>query len=226
MNPFEGTDGKFLQQLADLQVLDYVCGNVGRHFDHMTYDVDQNGKIISIQGFGNNNAFGHFANGKEARGKLAGCDDLGVISASMADKILSLDPAMLKFTLRGRGLSEEEMDYSVQRLTDLKEAIRKGDEYYSDPKNAPAEQDPSNPYPLKPGYLRRIPDNDSDPAAVDDRSERCGKGYQQHLFGSGKPDESVYGAGKKDRDYFRRYVSRYNPQNAGSTHHWQRLYHG
>ena len=63
-DPFAGTDGKFLKELADLQVLDYLCGNVGRHFGSMTYETDDKG-----------------------RGKLPPVGDLGVVSASMAKKI-------------------------------------------------------------------------------------------------------------------------------------------
>jgi hypothetical protein len=42
----------------------------------------------------------------------------------MAKKIAAMTPEMLKFTLRGRGLTEEEIQAGCQRLTELQGAIR------------------------------------------------------------------------------------------------------
>ena len=132
-NPFEGRNsGKGLKQMADLQVLDYICGNVDRHQGNMFYKVDENGDVVGVQGIDNDSSFGRFANRGENVHALPSPQDMNVISASMAKKVMGLTPAMLKYTLRGRGLSEEEMEFAAQRLTTLQQAIQEGKTYYKD----------------------------------------------------------------------------------------------
>jgi len=52
----------------------------------------------------------------------------------MANKIMKIDPAMLKFTLRGRGLSDAQLDAAAERLGNMKEAIKEGVTYYKNHK--------------------------------------------------------------------------------------------
>ena len=113
------------KSIADLQILDYICGNTDRHGGNMTYQVDKNGKIIGVQGIDNDSSFGVTRPGKD-RGynRLVGTDNLKVISASAANKISKISKEMLKFTLRGQGLNEKEIKAACQRLGDLKEAIK------------------------------------------------------------------------------------------------------
>ena len=54
-------DGSLLRQIADLQVLDYVCGNNDRHLGNIMYNVQmENGvpKIVSIKGIDNDRSMG------------------------------------------------------------------------------------------------------------------------------------------------------------------------
>ena len=111
--------------LADLQVLDYICGNVDRHGGNLTFLVDKDGNFIGVQGIDNDSSFGCNRPGaKMVHHKLLGTDHLQVITREMADKVLALTPDMLRFSLRGRGLSEKEISASLDRLDDLKTAIR------------------------------------------------------------------------------------------------------
>lgn len=118
-DPFadEMTRRKLNRELADVQVLDYLCNNEDRHIGNLTYDIDQNGQIRGIQCFDNDSSFGQST-------KDPG--HLRVISKSMAEKLENMTPAMLRFALRGRGLSQDELEAAGQRLVQLKADIRYG----------------------------------------------------------------------------------------------------
>ena len=150
--PFDGaTSWKGLKQLADLQVLDYICGNVDRHQGNLMYKTDELGNVVGVQGIDNDSSFGRFAEKGKNKHLLPGSDHLNVISASMRKKVMGLTPEMLKYALRGRGLSEEEMEFAAKRLLNLQASIREGDEYY---KNHPTK----NAY--EPGHLRTVMDKE------------------------------------------------------------------
>ena len=156
-DPFSGPDqDKLLKQIADLQVIDYVCGNIDRHAGNLMYLTDDNGKITGIQGIDNDSSFANRYTGKENYNRLVGTDNMNCITKSMADKILNMDASMLKFTLRGRGLSEAELSYSVRRLSDLKKAIKDGKEHY---KNHP-KIDKNTEKPFDKGFIRTVSDEE------------------------------------------------------------------
>ena len=164
-NPFEGESSwKGLKQMADLQVLDYICGNVDRHAANMMYRTDDKGNIVGVQGIDNDSSFGLFAEKEKDRHTLPGADHLNVISASMRKKVMGLTPAMLKYTLRGRGLSEEKLEFAAKRLTTLQTSIREGDAYY---KAHPTDK------AYVPGHLRTVPDKEFQKLKI---SQLCGKG--------------------------------------------------
>lgn len=114
------------KDIADLQVLDYICGNIDRHAGNLFYDVDEKtGKIKGLQGIDNDSAFGLFSSGKDGRNfRLKGTDSFTVVSEDMAKKINTISPEMLKFTLRGRGLTEQEIQAACGRLNQVKAALK------------------------------------------------------------------------------------------------------
>lgn len=126
------SDGLFQQgsdlnkDIADIQVLDYICGNIDRHEGNLFYDVDEKtGLIKGIQGIDNDSAFGLYSSGKNGRNfRLSGTDSLTVVSADMAKKISNISPEMLKFALRGRGLTDKEIQAACGRLIEVKEAVK------------------------------------------------------------------------------------------------------
>ena len=122
-NPF---DGKLYVQLADMQVLDYICGNVDRWGMNMTYKIDpKTGAINGVQGIDNDSSFGTNRPGLTGSSfRLQGANHLGIITDSMASTVSSLTPEMLKFSLRGHGLSNEEINAACKRLGDLKQAVK------------------------------------------------------------------------------------------------------
>ncbi|MBP3206280.1 MAG: hypothetical protein J6M66_12765 [Lachnospiraceae bacterium] len=127
-DPF-GSPCKANRSLADLQILDFLSGNVDRHGGNMTYKVDAQGKIVDVVAFDNDTSFGLVPiDKKNGILRLGGVEQLKVISKPMAQKIAGLSPEMLKFSLRGRGLTEAEIKASCQRLSELKRAIKAGKE--------------------------------------------------------------------------------------------------
>ena len=111
---------KLLKSIADLQILDHICMNADRHRGNLMYRVDKDGNFIGVQGIDNDSSFG-------ARGhKPRDIRKLKVVSKSMADRLENMTPEMLKFSLRGRGLSELELRKAAVRLQELKDAIKQG----------------------------------------------------------------------------------------------------
>ena len=110
--------GNLRKQMADLQVLDFICLNVDRHTGNLLYQVNEKGELTGIQGIDNDSAF--------ARRDVLVRDvnNLRVVSESMAKKLEKLTPEMIRFALRGRGLSEKEIERSSERLTKVKDAIK------------------------------------------------------------------------------------------------------
>ena len=123
--PFE-QESNLNKDLADMQVLDFICGNVDRYSGNLFYTVDEKtGKITGAQGIDNDSSFGLYSSGKDGRNfRLAGTDSLTVVSEDMAKKISSISPEMLKFTLRGRGLTDQEIQAACGRLQDVKDAVK------------------------------------------------------------------------------------------------------
>lgn len=113
-------------QLANLQVLDYICGNVDRHLGNILYRFDsETHKLASIKGIDNDAAFFKAKLKKdEGRSQLMGLKKMRVIDQAMAEKLLTIDEGMLGATLHGYGLSEEEINASWERLSELQNAIR------------------------------------------------------------------------------------------------------
>ncbi len=124
----QNTDGKAFRDLANLQVLDYICGNFDRHYVNMFYQFDENGKLCGVQGIDNDGAFG--AIGKKQLqdegynySHLVNLSNMKVIPKETAARVMALDEAALKYMLRGYGLSEEELQAAGFRLNKMKQAI-------------------------------------------------------------------------------------------------------
>ena len=107
---------------------------------------------------------------------------MGVISESMAKKIGNMSPEMLKFTLRGRGLSEEQLDFAAKRLEQLKEAIKKGEEHYA------KEPIGNEKLVYKEGFLRTVKDHEFASMKIDQMcsEEKDKLGWYKNLYGEGR----------------------------------------
>ena len=110
-----------LKQIADMQVLDYICGNTDRHEGNLMYQFDQNGKIVSVMGIDNDTSFPNM--GELSNSKFTRIEGMKYISASMAEKVKNLTPEMLKTALSGNAIEPECEEYTIKRLNELKAAI-------------------------------------------------------------------------------------------------------
>lgn len=123
---------KGLKDIADLQVLDFICANVDRHAGNMFYQFDTsdhnplNHKFLGVQGIDNDASFGTYVPSRTDKGsgmRLMCLDNMKVISKSMARRVMALDKDMLEFSLREQGLTGEQVKAAGKRLTMLKNYI-------------------------------------------------------------------------------------------------------
>ena len=131
INPSQYESASVKEQLADLQVLDYICGNVDRHAGNIVYNYDpQTQKVIGITGIDNDSSFMKQdidTNGQVIR--LPGANRLRVINERMAKTISSLTEGQLRATLHGYGLDQEAVDAAWKRTLQLKETIANATEF-------------------------------------------------------------------------------------------------
>ena len=122
--------------IANLQVIDYICGNVDRHGGNMFYQFDPNtNKLVSVQGIDNDASFFNGTTGlRENLGQFAGVNLLKAIDSEMALKVLALEEETFKATLLGYGLKKEEIKSAWDRTKSLQEAIKRGITYENDNK--------------------------------------------------------------------------------------------
>lgn len=127
--------GQMLEQLSDLQVLDFLCANVDRHMGNMFYqtDVSEPGKIklVGVQGIDNDASFGKFDKNSVSEGylydRMSLLKDIKYINKKTADEILKLKEEELEDKIRLAGLSAAEVDATVERFRLLKEKIEKNE---------------------------------------------------------------------------------------------------
>lgn len=140
LEAYEGSNAKI--QLANLQVLDYVCGNVDRHLGNILYQFDpETHKLTGIKGIDNDASFlKRHLNPNQSIAQLPAIRSMRVIDEAMAQKLLQIDEGMFTATLHGYGLSEEEISSANERLHNLQEAVRNAKTY--DPEEGLAPFDP------------------------------------------------------------------------------------
>lgn len=121
-----------LKDLADMEILDYICLNRDRHMGNMFYRFEGletgNPKFLGVQGIDNDLAFGtEVPQDERPAGKLAALKDIKVISASMARALRKpelMDGIAAK--MRKNGLPQKEIDAARQRLEKLRQRLQKG----------------------------------------------------------------------------------------------------
>lgn len=117
--------GSGLEDIADLQVLDYLGLNVDRHAGNMFYQFDEDGYLIGVQGIDNDTSLGTDVPQK-MKERIRNSNvpmSMGVISKKTADRIMALKPEELAFALRGT-IDEESIDACVMRLRVMKGNIQ------------------------------------------------------------------------------------------------------
>ena len=112
------------RDIADLQVLDFLVGNPDRHTLNVTYRFDENGKICGIMGIDNDTCFGANYTADGLNFRSVGPEDMKIITASAAKKILALDENTFRNSLYGFDLTVQEVDAAVERLKTMKKVIK------------------------------------------------------------------------------------------------------
>lgn len=123
------------QSLANLQIIDYICGNIDRHAGNMFYDFDPVTKELrGVQGIDNDASFFRKkVNQDKVIQKWVGINKMKVIDEEMALRVSRLEEGPFKATLQGYGLKNEEIEAAWGRTKELQEAISQNLVY--DPKD-------------------------------------------------------------------------------------------
>ena len=128
-----GTNGNAFKQIADLQVLDYICGNIDRNGSNFFMKFNKKGKLTNVQGIDNDCSGGTvLPKYGDNTIRMTGTKYMRAISQSMYNKLKNLSDDQLKFALRGFGISEDEMDAHVKRAKQVVDAADKGMKYYKE----------------------------------------------------------------------------------------------
>lgn len=118
-----------INDIAKLQILDYICGNCDRHAKNAFYIFNEDKtKIIGLQGIDNDFSFGTKLRKSNERGDSPYeiiLDNIKIIPKDLADRLMQLNDDALKASLMGTGITEKEMDAAVVRMNNIKNYINK-----------------------------------------------------------------------------------------------------
>ena len=118
-----------LKQLADLQILDYICLNTDRHARNLFYQYEGLGtddpKFVGIQGIDNDASCGsQVPRPDQPTNKLPALNDMKVISATMWEAIQDGKTLQrIEEKMRLRNHSEAEINAAKQRIQQIKDAV-------------------------------------------------------------------------------------------------------
>ena len=135
-------DPEVKRQIADLQVLDYLCGNNDRHEGNVIYKVaeDTNGnvRVLGITGIDNDRSFGKITQDDiRGFGYVTPPDMMKVIRQSTYDALCEITKEKAKLLLADLSISEDEISAFMKRQEDIVNAVKKGEiELLSDEKFA------------------------------------------------------------------------------------------
>lgn len=170
-------NGEGLRKMAELQVLDYICGNTDRHLQNYMYNFDttdpEHPKFTGPVGIDNDLSFGAYVPDPDQKPGVNGVclNSINAVSKSMADTILALQPEMIKLTLRDMGISDREMDACVARLNQVKERIQEG-----------LAREWSSEIEIQQGTLHVIKDEDFDRLKLENLAAQTNDAFQFNRF--------------------------------------------
>ncbi len=123
------SNGQLKRNISDMQILDYICANVDRHNENMTYVFDESNKLVGIQGIDNDFSMGDIVPEKR-KSWLPDLKQMRVISKSMVEKVNSMRQEDLEYVLKGLSLSEKEIESAWSRVKTLQEYIKNNAKEY------------------------------------------------------------------------------------------------
>lgn len=116
------------EDIAAMQALDFICGNVDRHEGNIMFRFDDpnspNAKLIGITLIDNDMAFGPDVDENYEKGaRFITPDNMGVIGRSTYESMKAMTYDQLDFVLRDCGLSKAEIDAAWKRKEYLQNKI-------------------------------------------------------------------------------------------------------
>jgi hypothetical protein len=128
-------EAEIIEQLSNIQVTDYLCGNVDRHMNNVMFVMEDTGKINEstqkpilhikrIVGIDNDFSFGVLLakNLKRHTKKMSIPETMQLISKKTADNVLALEKERL-FLMLGTTIREDEKEAMWTRVRHLQRAI-------------------------------------------------------------------------------------------------------
>lgn len=112
------------KDLADLQMIDYICGNVDRHTGNMIYQFNKDGKLEHVKGIDHDLSFGYIPKDEEKK-KLPKVENMMAVSSSMADRINNLTPEQFELMLCGLDLPEKQKKAAWDRVLYMRKQLAK-----------------------------------------------------------------------------------------------------
>ncbi|MBR1471455.1 MAG: hypothetical protein IJ600_07425 [Lachnospiraceae bacterium] len=120
--------GAFKRSLANLQVLDYICGNVDRHMRNMIYQVgtDSEGRLQlqGVIGIDNDMSLGEILDDKPTQNERElKVDQFSIIPRETAELIMQMDQPFVEHQLSDLGLAPKEIDAACKRIGALQRRL-------------------------------------------------------------------------------------------------------
>lgn len=114
------------RQLADLQVLDYLCFNTDRRPNNIFYKQDSKNRITGIVGINNDASFGAETgfNG-DMNNRLTNISQIKFMSLDMANALSNVDLRKVKSVLQARNLPDKEITATLKRFNDCMKVAQK-----------------------------------------------------------------------------------------------------
>jgi len=122
-------------QIADTQVIDYICGNIDRHEGNFFMQFDgegPNAKLSKLTLIDNDLSFGKNLVNKKTGNKFVEPKKMGIIDKDTSLKVMAMTKSTLMIGLKGCGLSDEQIDFAWQRTQKLQQQITASIEAYKD----------------------------------------------------------------------------------------------
>ena len=118
------------KQVADLQILDFLCGHADRHVGNIIYDVNDQGKLVGIKAIDNDSSFAKKFD--PMFGFATPISSMKIIPKSTADKILNMNEKEFELSLYAFDLKQDAIEGAKERLKELKNEINESLKYYKD----------------------------------------------------------------------------------------------
>ena len=129
---------EFIKSVANLQILDYICGNTDRHAGNFTLVTEKvlgpNGtytvKVRGVQGIDNDTSFGTNISGENDFQNLIALSKMLILPKDTADRIAEVDDDVFRTLLIGFDLTSKEIDVALSRLHTVQDKIRESYRYF------------------------------------------------------------------------------------------------